>query len=162
VRWLVATALGLALVIALAGCNRDDDYTGIGVWRFGHSVRSDVKTGRCDPTTLSDGRPALWCYLLQPYKIAGKVAELSLYFLGTGDDAPLIEIQLQVRGCVEDDVIGWLRTTFGAQTDDKPKRMYWSNPYMWIAAFVPDEPGRCTLHFLPRTELGEINRLRQL
>lgn len=160
-RWLAAVALALAAT-AVAACDANDDYTGVDKWKFGHSVRGDVKSGRCDPTTLEDGRSATWCYLLPPYKIAGKVAELSLYFLGTGDDAPLIEIQLQVHGCVEDDVVAWMRTGFGAQVAEKPKRAYWENRYLWAAAFLPDEPGRCTIHFLPRTELGEINRLRRL
>jgi hypothetical protein len=149
-------------VLALVACNPDDEYTGIGIWKFGSSTRGNVKTGRCDPTTLTDGRQATWCYFLPPYKIAGRVADLSLYFLGTGDDAPLIEIQLSVRGCIEDDVVAWMRSLFGAPIDERAKRAYWQNKYMWAAAFVPDEPGKCTLHFLPRSETGEIARLKGL
>jgi hypothetical protein len=153
----------VALVAVVAfGCGGHDDYNGIGIWQFGHSTRGDVKTGRCDPTTLTDGRQATWCYLLPSYKIAGRVAELSLYFLGTDEDAPLIEIQLQVRGCIEDDVVAWMRTAFGAQIEERAKRAYWQNQFLWAAALLPSEPGRCELHFLPRTEAGEIARIRAL
>jgi hypothetical protein len=152
----------LGLLLALAACNGEDEYTGIGNWRFNHSTRGDVKAGRCDPTTLTDGRHATWCYGLTPYKITNRVAEVSLYFDGTGDDAPLIEIQLQVRGCVEEDIVTWMRTAFGQQIDERPKRAYWENKYLWAAALIPDEPGRCTLHFLPRSEAAEIARIKQL
>jgi hypothetical protein len=149
-------------LVSLASCSGHDEYNGVGIWQFGQSTRGNVKTGRCDPTQLDDGRQATWCYGMQPYKIAGKVAEQNLYFLGSGDDAPLIEIQLQVRGCVEDDVIAWMRTGFGQQIDERPTRMYWQNKYLWAAAMVPDEPGRCTLHFLPLPEQAEIARLKRL
>ena len=154
--------LALAALVGLAGCNGHEEYNGIGIWQFGHSTREDVKTGRCDPTTLTDGRAATWCYLLPPYKIAGKVADLSLYFQGSGDDAPLIEIQLQIHGCVEDDIISWMRTAFGAQIEERATRAYWQNKYLWAAAFLPDEPGKCTLHFLPRSETSEIQRIKAL
>jgi hypothetical protein len=155
-------AIALAAAAALVACDGHEDYNGIGIWKFGHSTRGDVKTGRCDPTTLADGRQATWCYLLPKYTIAKRIAEVSLYFGGSGDDAPLIEIQLQIVGCVEDDVVAWMRTNFGQQIDERAKRAYWENPYLWAAAMIPDEPGRCTLHFLPRSETSEIARIKLL
>jgi hypothetical protein len=149
-------------IAALVACNGDDEYTGIGIWKFGSSTRGNVKAGRCDPTTLTDGRAATWCYLLPPYKIANRVADLSLYFLGSDDDAPLIEIQLSVRGCIEDDVVAWMRSAFGAPIEQRAKRAYWQNKYLWAAAFIPDDPGTCTLHFLPRSEAAEIARIHGL
>jgi hypothetical protein len=150
----------LALVLLLACSSGPDEFDGLGKWRFGRTTLKDAREGRCDPTKLSDGRQATWCYALTPLKIAGRTASVDLYFNGTEPDAPLIEIQLQIRGCVEDNLVGWMRTSFGAQVDQRDKRFYWQNKYLWAAAFAPDEPGRCTVHFLPLSETGEIARLK--
>jgi hypothetical protein len=149
------------LLLLLLACNSGpDEFDGIGKWRFNHSTRKDAKEGRCDPTKLSDGREATWCYANTPLKIAGRAANVDLYFLGTDPDGPLIEIQLQIRGCVEDDLIGWMRTSFGEQILQKPKKYYWQNKYLFAAAFAPSEPGRCEVHFLPLSEQSEIARLK--
>ena len=68
---------------------------------------------------------------------------------------------LKVRGCVEDEVDRWMRERFGPPIETKSTREYWKNSFMWIAAFLPSEPGRCILHFLPLSENAEIERLKQ-
>ena len=152
----------LLVVLAACGSGTPDEFAGIGKWRFDRSTLADAKEGRCDPTKLSDGRQATWCYALTPLKIAGRAANVDLYFNGTQPDSPLIEIQLQIRGCREDDLVGWMRTNFGEQVGQRDKRFYWQNKYLWAAAFAPDEPGRCTVHFLPLSEASEIARLKEL
>jgi hypothetical protein len=146
----------------LACGSGEDEYAGLGRYKLGTSTLKDAMGGRCDPTKLDDGRQATWCYALPPYKVGKHAANVDLYFLGTGDDAPLIEILLSIRGCDEDELVGWMRTNFGQQVDQRPKRAYWQNRYLWAAAFVPSEPGRCVVHFLPTSETSEIARLKGL
>lgn len=148
--------------LALVACEpKKGEPTGVGRWRFGHSVRADAKDGICQPTELADGRKATWCFANPPYKVANRTAEVDLYFGGTDDQAPLIEIQLKVRGCVEDDLDRWMRQVFGPPVETRATRGYWQNAFMFAAALMPSEPGRCVVHFLPLSERGEIARIKQ-
>jgi hypothetical protein len=164
-RALAVAALAAALVTALAGTgcsSRDAEYDGIGNWRFAHTTRKDIIDGICQPADLNDGRKATWCFAQPPVKLGGSTAEVDLYFLGTEPTAKLIEIQLKVRGCHEDQLDQWLRTAFGAPIQTRPTRGYWKNSFLWVAALMPSEPGRCLLHFLPLSENAEIERIKQL
>src|SRR5262249_38712800 len=104
----VRSALVLAALVACKG--REPEPSGVGQWSFTRSTLSDVKHGDCQPTKLFDGRQAVWCFGLTPYKIGKRVAEVDLYFLGTQPDARLIEIQLKVRGCLEDELDQFMRS----------------------------------------------------
>lgn len=152
----------MALLGAAAGCGeRKAEFAGIGKWRFTTSTLAEAKkAGRCQPTELSDGRKATWCFGLQPYKVAGRVGEIDLYFDGSADDAKLIEIQLKLRGCVEQDLDQWMRTNYGAPSETRATRAYWQNSFLWAAALMPSEPGRCLVHFLPLSERSEIERIK--
>jgi len=150
-------------VAVLAACSeREPEFAGVGKYRFTHTTLADAVGGHCDPTELTDGRRGTWCSLMPPYKIGKRAAEVDLYFLGTAKDAPLIEIQLNIRGCDENELDRWMRTNFGAPIEQKGTRAYWQNSYLWAAGFLPNEPGRCRLHFLPRSENAEIARIKAL
>ena len=161
----VGTALLAALVVALAGsslsCTREPEPSGVGPWRFPHTTLADVKDGLCQPTELSDGRKATWCFAQPPVRIGGDTAEVDLYFLGADKAAKLIEIQLKVRGCHEDQLDQWMRTALGPPIEGKPTRSYWKNSFLWAAALMPSEPGRCIVHFLPLSENAEIARIKE-
>lgn len=155
---LLALALALA---AAAGCGDKAEPAGLGRWTFTKSKLADArKSAVCQPTELADGRKATWCFGLQPIKAGGRIAEVDLYFGGAADDAKLIEIQLKVRGCVEDDLDRWIRERFGAPFETKSTRSYWKNSFLWAAALLPSEPGRCVVHFLPLSEGSEIERIK--
>ncbi|HEY3802350.1 MAG TPA: hypothetical protein VGL61_07070 [Kofleriaceae bacterium] len=155
----------LALVVAVAACDSPPSQpSGIGPYKFGHTTAAMVHDGNCQPTDLNDGRKAIWCFALPPIKVGKHVAEVDTYFSMappyTKDDAPLIEIQLKVRGCVEDEADAWMRERFGAPIETKSTREYWKNSFLWAAAFLPSEPGRCVIHLLPLSENAEIARLK--
>jgi hypothetical protein len=152
--------LVLAAIVACKG--RDPEPSGVGQWTFTSSKLSDVRHGDCQPTKLMDGRQATWCFAQTPYKIGKRVAEVDLYFLGTDPEAKLIEIQLKVRGCVEDELDQWMRSAMGPPIESKGTRGYWKNGFMWAAALMPSEPGRCVVHFIPLEENAEIERLKQI
>jgi hypothetical protein len=153
----------LALV-ALLGCSdRAPEYSGVGQWRFGSSTLADAKRGKCQPTDLSDGRKATWCFANPPYLLgANNNASVDLYFLGSEPTAPLIEIQLQVRGCDDAALDRWFTASFGPAIERRTARAYWKNSFMWIAAQMPSQPGRCLVHMLPLSEQAEIARIKQL
>ncbi len=162
------TARGAAALVAVAvvGCTgRAPEHDGIGNWRFPHTRLQNIKEGLCQPTDLSDGRKATWCFAQPPIRLGreGKNnAEVDLYFLGGEPSAPLIEIQLKVRGCHEDELEQWLRAEFGVPMETRPQRAYWKNSFLWIAALMPSDPGRCLVHVLPLSENAEIERIKQL
>jgi hypothetical protein len=175
---LAAATLAVAVLAALAGCEgRKAEPRGIGNYKFGVTTRASIHDGICQPTELTDGRKATWCFALPPVKVGKRVAEVDAYFLGTeppGMDKmapeqqkeargqlPLIEVQLKVRGCVEDETERWMRERFGPPIESKSTRVYWKNSFLWAAAFLPSEPGRCLIHFLPLSENGEIERIKQ-
>ena len=99
---------------------------------------------------------------MPPYKIGKRAAEVDLYFLGTEKTATLIQIQLNIRGCDENDVDRWMRTSFGAPIETRGTRAYWKNSYLWAAGFLPSETGRCQLRFVPLSENSEIDRIKAM
>lgn len=155
-RWLVVA------VVALGCGSREPEFSGIGRFRFGHTTLAEITDGICQPTDLNDGRKGTWCFAQTPIKIGGSTAEVDLYFFGTAPTAPLIEIQLKVRGCHEDQLDQWMRTAFGPPIESKPTRGYWKNAFLWAAALMPSEPGRCLVHLLPLAENAEIDRIKRL
>ncbi|HEX8107928.1 MAG TPA: hypothetical protein VF516_09390 [Kofleriaceae bacterium] len=158
------TARGAAalVAVALAACtSRAPEHDGIGNWRFPHTRLQNIQEGRCQPTDLSDGRKATWCFAQPPIRIGQRSAEVDLYFLGGEPSAPLIEIQLKVRGCHEDELEQWLRAGFGLPMETRPQRAYWKNSFLWIGALMPSDPGRCLVHVLPLSENAEIDRIKQ-
>lgn len=107
----------------------------------------------------------MWCTALTPIKVGNRAASVDAYFLAappyTEMTAPLIEILISVRGCVEQEVVQWMRERFGPPIENQATRVYWKNSFLWAAAFVPSEPGRCLVHMLPLSETAEIERLKQ-
>jgi hypothetical protein len=160
-------ARGAAALVAIAlagpGCSsRAPEHDGIGNWRFQHTQLQNIQEGLCQPTDLSDGRKATWCFAQPPVRVGKGTAEVDLYFSGGEPTAPLIEIQLKVRGCHEDELEQWLRTSFGLPVESRPQRAYWKNSFLWIGALMPSDPGRCLVHVLPLSENAEIDRIKQL
>lgn len=170
-------------LLALAGCEsgRKPESRGLGPYRFGVTTRAQLKSGVCQPTELSDGRKAVWCFALPPIKVGKRTADVDAYFLGTDpplldsnptpearaertaalEKLPLIELQLKIRGCDEQELEQWLRQHLGpAAPESKGNRVYWHNSFYWAAAFMPAEPGRCIVHMLPVSEGAEIERLK--
>src|SRR3954469_25706727 len=73
----------LLLVVCLAACEgRKPEVSGIGPYQFGRTTRANVSDGVCQPTELTDGRKATWCFALPPVKVGKRVAEVDAYFLG--------------------------------------------------------------------------------
>jgi hypothetical protein len=154
---------GLACLAALSACKPGEpEISGVGKWRFTHTTLHDVTDGICQPAELGDGRKGTWCFAQTPFKIGKRTADVDLYFLGGEPSAKLIEIQLKVRGCHEDEIEQWMRSAFGPPIDSKPTRGYWKNSFLWAAALMPSEPGRCLVHLLPLSENAEIDRIQQL
>lgn len=159
------SVLALTVLAMVAGCEkRKPELAGVGKWRFTSTTLADAQresVGVCQPTQLSDGRNATWCFALPPYKVAGRIGEVDLYFDGTTPSSRLIEIQLKIRGCVEQDLETWMRAALGPPIESRSTRGYWKNSFLWAAALMPSEPGRCLVHFLPLSENAEIERIKQ-
>ena len=92
--------------------------------------------------------------------VAGSPTEIQLFFGGTDKASKLIEIQLMVRGCDEEALDRWMTQQFGAAIDRRPTRAYWKNSFLWAAALMPSEAGRCLVHLLPPSEASEIARIK--
>ena len=152
----------VAAVAAMGACDgKPGQVTGLGHYVFGHTTRGSIHDGICQPTDLTDGRKATWCFALPPFKVGKRPAAVDAYFLGTANDAPLIELQLKIRGCVEDEADQWMRQRFGAPFASEHQKEFWKNDIFWAGAWLPSEPGRCIIHFLPLSENAEIDRLKQ-
>jgi hypothetical protein len=159
---------GVAMIVAgalLAGCSDkggSGEFAGIANWSFTSTTRADVTIGRCQPTTLDDGRKATWCVGNPTFQVGSKRASVDLYFEGTEPTARLIEIQLSIRGCIEDEVVQFMIKNFGPPVDERKSRAYWKNQYLWAAALVPQRESRCIVHLLPLSEAKEIARIKQI
>jgi hypothetical protein len=151
------------LLVAIAACHsREPEATGIGPYVFGHTTWGNIHDGNCQPTDdVGGGRKGTWCSLLPPIKVGTKIADVDAYFLGTDKSAPLIELELKVRGCVEDEADRWMRARFGPPYLTKSTREYWKSSFLWASAELPSEPAKCLIRFLPTTETEEISRLEK-
>lgn len=160
----VGGVIAVGAIVATGACSKKEpEFAGVGKYRFGHTTLGDIKEGICQPTPIDDGkRQAGWCFALPAYSIAKRTAEVELYFDSMQLDAPLIEIQLKVRGCLEQELETWLRTAFGPPIESKPNRFYYKNSFLWGAALIPSEPGRCRVHLLPHSEQAQIAKVKQL
>lgn len=161
---LLAAIVAIVVVIVVLATmeKKPPQFAGVGKYRFGHTTLKDIKDGRCQPETIEGGaRKATWCFAVPGFSIADRPAEVQLYFEGTDPDGDLIEIQLKVRGCVEQELDAWMRKAFGPPIDSRATRGYWKNDFLWAAAMMPSEPGQCLVHFLPLSEASEIARIKQ-
>lgn len=153
-------ALAIAAAVALAACKAEKpEYAGIGPYSVKRTKLKDAP-GRCDPTDLPDGRKGTWCSLQPQLAIAGKPADVDLYFLGTEPGAPLIEEQVQVRGCQEDALLMYLRKNFGDPVEDHGTRVFWKNRAIYLIGIAPSEPGRCMVRVFPLSEAAEYERVK--
>jgi hypothetical protein len=154
-----AALVGLALVI-VACKSPAPEYDGIGAWKVTRTKLKDA-TGRCAPTDLPDGRKGSWCYGQAPLKLAGAMTEVDLYFDGTAPDSKLIEQQLKVRGCREEQTLGFLRKLFGSPSGTQGAKVFWENRYVFVVAIAPSEPAQCLIRVFPLSEKSEIEKMKQ-
>lgn len=155
-------AIVAALLLVVSACDkRRPEPGGFGPWSFSKSKRKNVKTGRCDPHNAEDGRAMTWCYGGTAYQLGARPAELDLYFLGTGDDAPLVEIQMKIRGCHDQELDSFMKREYGNPIATSGPVTYFQSSFLWAASIIPSAPGRCLVHFLPLSEEAEIARLKQ-
>ncbi len=154
-----ALAAAALAVIVVGGCSDKPQFAGVGPWHVKRTKLRDA-SGRCEPTDLPDGRQGTWCFGQPGLRLGGQDASVDLYFGGTAPDAPVIEIQLQFRGCHEEPLETWLKTHFGAPFEQRGTRWFFRNPGAFVVADVPESSGRCTVRLLPRGEAAELERLK--
>jgi hypothetical protein len=58
------------------------------------------------------------------------------------------------------DLEAWLRTSFGPPIETKIDRFYYKNSFLWAAALIPEQPGRCRVHLLPPSEAAQIAKVK--
>src|SRR5690606_2026762 len=77
-------AIVIGVLVGTSGCDgRKAQPRGLGPYRFGVTTRANISQGVCQPTELTDGRKATWCFALPPIKVGKRTAEVDAYFLGT-------------------------------------------------------------------------------
>ena len=155
----VVVVAALVAFLSLGGCERKKQPAGIGPYNV-KTLTLGKSRGRCDPTDLPDGRKGMWCYALPSLGVAGMKAEPSLYFGSNDPAAPVIEIQLQIAGCKEGPLAGWIRTNFGTPVEERSTKMFWENANVYVVGELPSEAGRCLVRVLPKSEKAEFERLR--
>jgi len=156
-----AVAVAAAVVAAAlgGGCRKKAEIGGIGPYHVDRTTLASA-TGRCEPTDLPDGRQGTWCYGQPALRVADQNAQVDLYFPGTDPAAKVIEIQLQIRGCKEEPLAGWLRKAFGQPSEELSTKTIWKNDKVYVVGELPSSPGRCLVRVLPRSEEAELQRIR--
>jgi hypothetical protein len=144
----------LLVLVLLLGCDKKKDIVGIGKFRV--DMTMSKANGRCDPTELPDGRKGTWCYGQPKVGIGGQNADVDLYFLGNTPAAPVIEIQFQIAGCKDEEILSWLKTNFGAPVEDRGTKVFWEKKSLYIVAELGP---RCLVRLLPKSEQAEYERL---
>jgi hypothetical protein len=155
VRWIaVAAALGMLITVA-SGCKRERAINGIDRWELNKTVKKQHK-GRCD---VDEKRNLTWCYGNPSLALGGQSATVDLYFDGTGDEAPLVQILLSIGGCNEPALKTWLQDKLGKTSASTSTRLYWEGKHAFIAALVPSDPARCDVKFVAPDQKGMIDAI---
>lgn len=145
--------LTILLGVASLACEREaPEIDGYGSFHIGRTTLADgyVCTPDGDLTFCSNNpSPAL----------AGHQTTTDLYFRGSADDAPLVEILVAVRACDESKVQAALREKLGAPTKAEGATRVWTQKSAIVVARLPAEPGVCEISFVAP---DETERLRQL
>jgi hypothetical protein len=152
--------LAVAVALALAACKHERQMSGVGPWNVNRTHLEDA-TGRCIPDDLGEGKQGTYCFGQKPMGIRGMVVDLDLYFGGTDPKATLVEIQLKVGGCDEQQLYGWMQTNFGRPIEDKGARKLWKSSFLWAVGElpIPDGPGQCLIRLIPAREQARFERL---
>jgi hypothetical protein len=67
---IAAALVVVAGAVPFLGCEgRKAEPSGLGKYRFGTTTRANVFEGSCQPTELTDGRKAVWCFALPPIRV---------------------------------------------------------------------------------------------
>ena len=156
--------IAAAVLAGAAACKQKPEFAGVGPWHLKKTLLRHA-TGRCEPTDLPDGRKGTWCFGQPALRVGGQDASIDLYFGGTDPEAKVIEIQLQFRGCREEPLERWVTTNFGepyqrVQLGTAGQRWFLRNRGAFVIADLPSAPARCAIRMLPRSEEGEVERLR--
>jgi len=156
---VVVTALAVALAFAAAACEQPKELAGIGRYHVGKLTLAKAP-GRCEPTDLPDGRKGMWCYAQPKLGIAGMNADVDLYFGSAEPSSKVIEIQLQLVGCKEAVLLGWLKKNFGVPAEERATMAFWEKASIYVIGELPAPSGRCLVRVLPRSERAEYERLK--
>jgi hypothetical protein len=162
-----------ALALLAAACQRPaaPGAASLGGWDVERATLRQVTDGRCDPTTLTDGRGAVWCYALPGPRMGSGAAKVDVYFSAGGAagsavgsaanlDAPLIELQLSVPVCRAVEVDRYLRDRLGNPVASGRGHAYWETGAMLVAAALPDRDGSCLVRAFPRRERAEYDKVK--
>lgn len=154
------TMVVAGLATLMPGCRADPpEFAGIGPYHV-KKLTLAAAPGRCEPTDLPDGRKGTWCFGQPAIALAGQSADVDLYFAGSEPQAPVIEIQLQIRGCKERELMDWLRRNFGAPTEERGARAFWQNSSVYVIGELPSAPARCAVRVFPKSERAEVERIK--
>jgi hypothetical protein len=145
----------LALVLAAVGCKRDTAIDGYEMWRFG-------KTTAKDGIACSERDGYTFCSQNGAVNVAGQHGQVNLFFRGHGDDAPLIEIELEFLTCSPDAIFGALTQKLGTQFQRFGKSaVVWAGERAVIFARLPADDGTCLVHFVIPEDRARLERLRK-
>ena len=170
-RFAALVATGAAVLLGACGKPASRETGKLAGWDIDGATLRVVKDGRCDPTTLGDGRRAVWCYALPGPRVGTGAAKVDAYFsdgsaagsaMGSAAnlDSPLIELQLTVPVCRAVEVDRYLRDRLGNPIASGRGRAYWETGAMLVAAALPDADGSCLVRVFPRRELAEYDKVK--
>src|SRR5690606_25954586 len=134
-------------------CKREaPEIDGYGQFHIGKSTLADgyVCTPRGELTYCSNNPSP---------PLAGHRTDTDLYFRGTADDAPLVEILVAVNACKPAEVDKALREQLGEPDTDRDALRVWKQKAATVVARVPAEPALCEVIFLAQSETERLAQL---
>lgn len=149
----LAAVLAAAVALPALSCKREaPEIDGYGDFHIGKSTLADgyVCTPRGELTYCSNNPSP---------PLAGHRTDTDLYFRGTGDDAPLVEILVTASACDPAVVERELIEQLGQPDTDRDALRVWEQKSAKVVARLPAEPALCELIFLAP---GETERFAQL
>ncbi len=140
--------------LSVSGCKRNQSIDGLESWRFGQTTAKDgVACSRRDQYTFCSQNGSL--------KVAGFTGQVNLFFKGHGDDAPLIEIEIEFLRCQPKAILQELVKKLGTQVEQvTPQAVLWPGQKAMILARMPAEDGICLIHFVIPDDKQRLDALR--
>ena len=142
---------------ALASCQRQPEYSGLGPYMLGETT---LAYGRQHARCQEDGA-ITWCFGAPPIRLGEQPATVDLYFVGHDDSALLVEIALRVRGCKDKEAEAALVGALGPPTESRNKLRFWKSRASFVAAKLRVSGVACEVSFVDPNDKARIERLER-
>lgn len=146
------------LAVVAGGCERPRaPVNGIGGFELARTTLAGVQphSTQC----MEQEGNVTRCWINARQAILGRTPQIELDFAGTGPDALLAEIVLQVPGCDLDKLRAWFEDKLGKPSEERDQKVLWEQKFMVLSAEI-NGPSRCLITAVAPQDGERVERVK--